>query len=95
MKIVAIGGSGAKKDFFDLYNIIEKCDITVDELVDGLMQKCGDNINYVNIIMGLSYFEDAEDEILPKTFVKYDWENIKKFFIKFQNEFQNKLEKME
>lgn len=92
MKVVAIGGRGAKKDFFDLYNIIEKCNITVDELVNGLMQKCGDNINYVNIIMGLSYFEDAEDEILPNTFVEYNWENIKKFFIKLQKEIENKLE---
>lgn len=92
MKLVAIGGRGAKKDFFDLYNIIEKCNINIDELVNGLIQKCGNNVNYVNIIMGLSYFEDAEDEILPNTFVDYNWENIKKFFIKFQEEVQNKLE---
>lgn len=44
--------------------------------------------------MGLSYFEDAEQEVLPKTFVKYDWEEIKEFFRKFQVDFQNKLEKM-
>ena len=94
MKIVAIGGRGAKKDFFDLYNIIEKCNITIDELVEGLIQKCGDNINYVNIIMGLSYFEDAEDEILPDTFVNYDWQKIKEFFIKFQSDFQKKLENL-
>ena len=92
MKIVAIGGRGAKKDFFDLYNIIEKCNISSYELVNGLKQKCGENINYVNIIMGLSYFEDAEDEILPNTFVNYNWENIKKFFIKFQKEVQEELE---
>lgn len=92
MKIVAIGGRGAKKDFFDLYNIIQKCDISTDELIDGLKQKCGDNINYVNIIMGLSYFEDAENEILPNTFVDFNWDNIKKFFIEFQKDVQNKLE---
>ena len=92
MKVVAIGGRGAKKDFFDLYNIINKNNITTDELAKGLMQKCGNNINYANTIMGLSYFEDAEQEILPKTFVEYDWEEIKKFFIKFQSEFQKKLE---
>ena len=92
MKIIAIGGRGAKKDFFDLYNIIKKCNIQVDELINGLKQKCGNNINYVNIIMGLSYFEDAEDEILPNTFIDYNWENIKKFFIEFQKEVQNILE---
>ncbi len=88
MKIVAIGGRGAKKDFFDLYNIIKKDNVTIDELAKGLMQKCGENINYANTIMGLSYFEDAEQEILPKTFVEYDWKEIKKFFIKIQSEFQ-------
>ena len=30
MKIVAIGGRGAKKDFFDLYNIINKCKISIN-----------------------------------------------------------------
>ena len=92
MKLVAIGGRGAKKDFFDLYNIIQKCNISVYELVNGLKQKCGDNVNYVNIIMGLSYFEDAEDEILTHTFVDYNWEDIKKFFIEFQKEVQYELE---
>lgn len=92
MKIVAIGGRGAKKDFFDLYNIIKKCNISVDEIVKGLIQKYGKDVNYVNIIMGLSYFEDAEDEILPKSFVDFNWEEIKKFFIKFQTEVQDRLE---
>ena len=94
MKVVAIGGRGAKKDFFDLYNIIKKCDITIEELIRGLLLKCGKDINYANIIMGLSYFEDAEEEILPKTFVEYDWKEIKEFFIDFQKEFISKMEEM-
>ena len=61
-------------------------------MVSGLIQKCGKDVNYVNIIMRLSYFEDAEDEILPNSFVNFNWEEIKKFFIKFQIEVQNKLE---
>ena len=95
MKVVAIGGRGAKKDFFDLYNILNKSNITIDELAKGLLQKYGTNINYANIIMGLSYFEDAEQEILPKTFVKYNWEEIKKFFINFQTNFYKQLELLE
>ena len=92
MKVVAIGGRGAKKDFFDLYNIIRKGDICIDELAKGLIQKCGTNVNYANIVMGLSYFQDAEQEILPKTFVEYNWEEIKKFFFNFQVDFQKRLE---
>lgn len=92
MKVVAIGGRGAKKDFFDLYNIINKSNITIEELAKGLIQKFSGNVNYANIVMGLSYFEDAEQEILSKTFVEYDWEEIKKFFLNFQADFQKKLE---
>lgn len=94
MKIVAIGGRGAKKDFFDLYNIINRCKITIKELAEGVIEKCGNKTNYVNIIMGLSYFEDAEQEILPKTFVEYDWEEIKKFFINYQKDFKDYIEKI-
>lgn len=95
MKIVAIGGRGAKKDFFDLYQILNKCNISIKELADGLIQKFGNNVNYANVIMGLSYFEDAEQEILPKIFVEYDWEEIKKYFIEFQKEFYKTIENME
>lgn len=94
MKIVAIGGRGAKKDFFDLYNIINKTDIDIKELAQGLIKKCGDNVNYMNIIMGLSYFEDAEQEILPDAFVEYDWDSIKEFFINFQGKFEKQIEEI-
>lgn len=94
MKIVAIGGRGSKKDFFDMYNIMKKCDISIKQIAEGLIRKCGKDINYVNIIMGLSYFEDAEEELLPKTYIDYDWNEIKKFFIKLQPEIQLAIENM-
>lgn len=94
MKIVAIGGRGAKKDFFDLYQIMNRCNISLNDLANGLIQKCGTNVNYANIVMGLSYFEDAEQEILHKTFVEYNWDEIKRFFVKFQAEFYNVLENL-
>lgn len=94
MKVTAIGGRGAKKDFFDLYNIMKRCEISVSQLAEGLIQKYGNNINYFNTIMGLTYFEDAEQEILPKVFVEYEWDKIKEFFIKIQSDFQEELEKL-
>ena len=48
----------------------------------------------LSLQMGLSYFEDAEQEILPKTFVEYDWEEIKKFFINYQKDFKDYIEKI-
>ena len=93
MKVAAIGGRGAKKDFFDLYNIMKKCNIDTEKLASAVIKKFGTNVNYVNMIMGLSYFEDAESEELPRTFVEYDWNTIKQFFIDIQPEFQMALEK--
>lgn len=93
MKIAAIGGRGAKKDFFDLYNIMKKCNIDTEKLASAVIKKFGTNVNYVNMIMGLSYFEDAESEELPRTFVEYDWNTIKQFFIDIQPKFQMALEK--
>ena len=48
----------------------------------------------LSLQMGLSYFEDAEQEILPKTLVEYDWEEIKKFFINYQKDFKDYIEKI-
>lgn len=94
MKVVAIGGRGSKKDFFDLYHIMNKCEISIEEIAKGLIQKYGEQTNYVNIIMGLSYFEDAKQEELPKVFIEYNWEEIKSFFIKIQQQFQETIEKL-
>ena len=38
-------------------------------------------INYAHIIQSLAYFEDAEDENLPKVFIDYDWQKIKEYYI--------------
>ena len=94
MKVAAIGGRGAKKDFFDLYNIMNKENISVKKIAKAVVEKFGMNVNYVNMIMGLSYFDDAEDEILPETFVKYDWNEIKKYFINIQSQFKDEIEKI-
>lgn len=94
MKVVAIGGRGSKKDFFDLYNIMNKYEISIEEIAKGLIQKCGEQTNYINIIMGLSYFEDAEQEELPKVFVEYNWKDIKGFFIRIQQQFQETIENL-
>ena len=78
----------------NISNILKICDISVKELAKGLIEKCGNNINYVNTIMGLSYFEDAENELLPKTYVDYNWNKIKEYFIDFQSKFQESLENL-
>lgn len=85
MKLIAISQRGTKKDFFDLYYICNNFDITIKDILNMSDRKYDKNkINYLHIIQSLAYFEDAEDENLPKVFIKYDWDTIKKYYINEQ-----------
>ena len=85
MKLIAISQRGTKKDFFDLYYICNNFSITITDILNMLNIKYDENkINYAHIIQSLAYFEDAEDENLPKVFIDYNWEIIKEYYIKEQ-----------
>jgi hypothetical protein len=40
-----------------------------------------DKLNYFHILKSIIYFDDAEDELLHKTYIEYDWERIKGFYL--------------
>ena len=85
MKLIAISQRGTKKDFFDLYYICNNFNITITDILKMLKEKYDENkVNYAHIIQSLAYFEDAEDENLPKVFIDYNWEKIKEYYIKEQ-----------
>lgn len=82
MKLIAISQRGTKKDFFDLHFICNNQNITIKYILNNLDKKYNANkINYSHIIQSLTYFEDAKDENLPKVFIKYNWEDIMKYYI--------------
>ncbi len=89
MKMAAIGDRGAKKDFFDLYQIFTNTDLTSEKIIYCLQKKYGENFNFSYMLMGLDYFDDAEDETLPELFVKFDWNKTKKFFVQKKKELIN------
>ncbi len=90
MKLIAISQRGTKKDFFDLYYICNNFDMTIKDILNMLEKKYAKNkINYAHIIQSLSYFEDAEDENLPKVFIDYDWDMIKKYYVMQQKQIYN------
>lgn len=85
MKLIAISQRGTKKDFFDLYYICNNFNIKIQDVLKMLNKKYEQNkINYSHIIQSLSYFEDAEDENLPKVFIDYNWNTIKQYYINEQ-----------
>jgi predicted nucleotidyltransferase component of viral defense system len=88
MKMVAIGSRGNKKDFFDLYWILQDDFISPEKMISLMKKKFGNHQNFSYISMALTYFEDADCQILPEIYVPSDWEEIKKFFRHYAKAFR-------
>lgn len=77
MKVDAISSRGSKKDFVDLYFLLEK--YSLDEILKFFSEKYHDiKYNRVHILKSLTYFESAEKEPMPNMIKKVEWEEIKK-----------------
>lgn len=75
MKISAIGSRGAKKDFYDLYFLLEI--YSIYEILDFFRQKYSID-NVFHFVQSLTYFDDADKTEQPKTFKPLSWEKVKK-----------------
>ncbi|EKF48523.1 hypothetical protein H17ap60334_10801 [Thermosipho africanus H17ap60334] len=86
MKMSAIAQRGLKKDFYDLWFLINIHKWTIKELVSMLETKYK-GYNPLIFLKALVYFEDAEKN---KDFreVEEKWEDIKKFFNDFVRSFR-------
>ena len=76
MKIDALSSRGSRKDFVDIYFLLQK--YTLSELM-GFFEKKYRNIqfNKLHILKSLVFFEDAEVEPMPKMIQIVGWEEIK------------------
>lgn len=74
MKINAIINRGTKKDFIDIDFLLER--YTLVQILE-LYQKKYEVKDYQMALRSLSYFEDAENEAMPRMLVKKDWKTIK------------------
>jgi len=78
MKLAAIMGRGTRKDFIDLYFILQKVNLeAVFEVAAVKYAKV--NSFAVSATRALAYFEDAETLPMPNMLVKVTWSKIKKF----------------
>ncbi|MBI2070355.1 MAG: nucleotidyl transferase AbiEii/AbiGii toxin family protein [Elusimicrobia bacterium] len=79
MKIGAIIGRGAKKDFIDLYTISQKIPLT--DLLKLSEQKFKHSADfYLQAAKALVYFDDAESDPSPRLLKPARWPQIKKYF---------------
>ena len=80
MKIIAISQRGKKRDFVDLYWCVHH-----GESLEGLLRLLPEQYptvahNYHHIIKSLMYFQDADQDPMPKLFFKASWRTIKQYF---------------
>ena len=76
MKIAAITGRGTKKDFIDIYFLLNK--FSLEQILDFYQQKYDDGSLFL-ALKSLSYFDDADQDIAPKMFSTLYWDELKEF----------------
>ena len=76
MKINAIEGRGSRKDFVDVYMLLQH--YTLGELLDFYSMKYP-NYSIFRALLSLTYFDDAETQAMPKMFIPQTWEEIKAY----------------
>ena len=74
IKFSAITARGRRRDFIDLYCLMEH--FTLPELLDAFLIKYKDATLEL-AIRSLFYFEDADNDLEPKCFFDYSWDKIK------------------
>jgi hypothetical protein len=75
MKLNAIAGRGSKKDFIDLFFLLQEFSLT--EMLNLYNKKFSDGSEFM-VIKSLCYFTDADLEQTPVMYEEFDWENCKK-----------------
>jgi hypothetical protein len=80
MKLLAVTNRGSRRDFVDLYTILRGGPPLRDYL-DWLPRKFGKgSLSDYQVLLSLTYFDDAEIEPMPKMLEPFDWEECKAFF---------------
>jgi len=78
MKLNAIAGRGSKKDFIDLYFLLNK--FSLEDIISFYETKYKDGSIFM-VQKSLTYFEDADSQLQPQMFLDFDWETCKQRII--------------
>lgn len=85
MKINAIIGRGSKKDFIDLYVLLQH--YSLSDILCFYKLKYPEYSEY-RALLSLTYFEDAEMQDMPKMFINDSWDTIKRTIIESVKSYQ-------
>lgn len=79
MKVNAIEGRGTRKDFVDIYFLLQH--YSLDDILGFYQEKYPEH-SVFRALMSLTYFEDAEKQMMPKMFSRVTWDEMKAYIIK-------------
>lgn len=85
MKVNAIMGRGTRKDFIDLFVLLQY--YSLPEIMGFYKQKYPEYSEY-RALLSMTYFDDAEMQAMPKMFIDTSWEEMKKTIIKAVEAYQ-------
>ncbi|CAN5383788.1 hypothetical protein BH11BAC3_BH11BAC3_19440 [soil metagenome] len=75
MKIAAITGRGSKKDFIDIYFMLQQMDL--EQIMEYYTAKFKDGSLFM-ALKSIVYFDDADQDEMPNMFSPANWEEIKR-----------------
>lgn len=85
MKVNAIIGRGTRKDFIDLYVLLQHYSLL--EIMAFYKQKYPEFSEY-RALLSMTYFEDAEMQDMPKMFIDTSWNTMKSTIIEAVKAYQ-------
>ena len=81
MKLLAVTNRGSRRDFVDLFTIL-RTGPPLNDYLEMLPRKYGPGrLNPYQVVMSLTYFDDAESEPMPHMLAPFDWAECKEFFV--------------
>lgn len=82
MKLNAISGRGNKKDFIDLFFLLNE--FSLEQMINFYRRKYTQHSEF-GMLKSITYFDDADKEEAPEIFLDFDWEICKE---KISDEFK-------
>ena len=88
MKLAAVTGRGTRKDFIDIYFLLEQ--FTLKKMMEFYTKKYTDGSPFL-VLKSLTYFDDAELEQEPVMFKNISWQAVKQKLLKKHGEYLKSL----
>ena len=78
MKLAAIASRGTRRDFVDIYSLRDI--VSIEDLFVLAPEKYTDRPQFLSVVLrALAYFEDAEQQPMPKMLVPVRWKDVRAY----------------